>query len=711
MSNRLQHETSPYLLQHKDNPVDWYAWGPDALKAARTEDKPILLSIGYSACHWCHVMAHESFEDRATAAYMNQHFINIKVDREERPDLDDIYMQATLMFNRGQGGWPMTVFLTPDGFPFHAGTYYPPQPRYGMPSFKQVMEAVAEAYTTRRDEMMATSKTLADDLRRAMSEGTSAVGQDALSSRLLDTAAANLIRRSDSVYGGLTSGKPKFPNPINLEYLLRYHSATGDDKALQTVLFTLRKMASGGIYDQLGGGFHRYSVDEKWLVPHFEKMLYDNALLARVYLHGWLLSGDPLLREIVEDTLDTVMRDMSGPDGQFYSTLDADSQGQEGKFYVWTAEEIRQALDGAVNNPDAVLAYWGVTPGGNFEGANILHIADMMERVGIRHGLPIEQMRDDVSAAKMILFTLRKDRVLPGRDDKAVTAWNGMMLAAFAEAGRVLDREEYRQVAADNASFLLSDMSNADGRLYRTYKDGQAKISGYLEDYAHVVDGLLQLYEATFESRWFNDARRLADWALAHFRAPDGSFYDTSDEHESLIIRPRNVQDNATPSGTAMFATDLLRLAAYTGETQYEEAALSVYRSVGGALSEYPMAFGQMLIGLDLYIRRPVEIALIGDPADPRMEAMLNVVRKKYRPTAVVALSVKNPDGMVTPALLRTRTLRDGPAAYVCENFVCAAPVTTADALASLLNVPPVPPPPIDEPLVLPPEDEDTEPE
>ena len=686
MPNRLQHETSPYLLQHADNPVDWYPWGPEALQAAAEQDKPILLSIGYSACHWCHVMAHESFEDPKTAEFMNEHFINIKVDREERPDIDDIYMQATLVFNHGQGGWPMTVFLTPDGRPFHAGTYYPPKPRYGMPSFRQVMEAVVETYRKKRAEVENTAKNLAADLSRNMFEAMAAE-PDLLSETLLDMAAENLLRRVDPVHGGLSRGRPKFPNPVNLEYLLRYHSATGNDQALQVVLFTLRKMAQGGMYDQLGGGFHRYSVDERWLVPHFEKMLYDNALLARVYLHAWQLSGDPLLREVVEDILDYVMREMTASGGGFYSTQDADSEGEEGKFFVWSEPEIRAALDGVVSNVDAVLAYWGVTSEGNFEGKNILHVADMMERVAVRNGLPVEQMHDDVSAARTVLFTLRKERPAPHRDEKMIAAWNGMMLAAFAEAARVLGRDEYREAAIANATFLLHEMSAGDNRLWRTYRDGVSKIDGYLEDYANVIDGLLELYQTTFDARWFVAAQGFAETALEHFRADDGGFYDTSDDHEELFIRPRNMQDNATPSGSAMIAYDLLRLTAYTGETRYEDAALSVYRSLGSALGEYPMAFGEMLIGLDLWLRRPVEIALIGDPADERMRAMLDVVRSAFRPRAVVALSPKDADSKATPALLRTRTLRDGgPAAYVCENFVCTAPVTTAEALAALLD-------------------------
>ncbi len=693
MPNRLQHETSPYLLQHADNPVDWYPWGDEAFAAAQEADKPILLSVGYSACHWCHVMAHESFEDARTAAYMNANFINIKVDREERPDVDDIYMQATQLFNRGQGGWPMTVFMTPEGHPFHAGTYYPATSRHGMPSFRQIMEAIIDSYRQKRDQVEQTARSVSTDLSRNIFDHLETEpGMIALN--LLHTAADAMLRRADPVHGGLTRGGPKFPHPVNLEYLLRYHTATGSDPARQAASFTLHKMAQGGMYDQLGGGFHRYSVDEKWLVPHFEKMLYDNAQLARVYLHAWQITGEDFYREIVEDTLDYVIREMTGPDGGFYSSQDADSEGEEGKFFVWDEAELRAALDGVVSSVDAVLTYWGVTTRGNFEGKNILHVADMMERVAVRSGLDIEQMRADISTAKTVLFTLRKNRVAPGTDDKILTAWNGMMLATFAEAARVLGHAEYRQVALANAEFVRRELTNDDGRLWRTHKDGLSKINGYLEDYAHIIDGLLELYQTTFEARWFIEAQRLAEVVLDHFGAEEGGFFDTSDDHDDLIVRPRNMQDNAAPAGNALMAYNLLRLTGYTAETRYEDTALGIYRLLAAALGEYPLAFGQMLIGLDLYLRRPVEIAVIGELADPQTQAMLGVIRGGFYPLAIVAHAAHNAPPNAQPALLRSRTLRDGqPAAYVCENFVCAAPVTTAAALQRTLTRPPVPPP------------------
>ncbi len=688
MPNRLQHETSPYLLQHANNPVDWYPWGEEAFAAAREQDKPVLLSVGYSACHWCHVMEHESFENPDTAAFMNEHFINIKVDREERPDVDDIYMQATLIFNQGNGGWPMTVFLTPEGHPFHAGTYFPPEPRYGMPSFQQVLETVLDTYRNKRREVERTARAMTSDLNRNMFAHLAAES-DFITADLLYTAAQSLLRRADPQHGGVTRGQPKFPHPVNLEYLLRYHVATGDDQALQVVIFALRKMAEGGIYDQLGGGFHRYSVDERWLVPHFEKMLYDNAQLARVYLHAYQVTGAEFLREIVEDTLDYVLREMTSPDGGFFSTQDADSEGEEGQFFVWEAGILREVLDGAVN-VNAVLEYWGVTDGGNFEGRNILHVADMIERVAVRNGMSREALQADISTARTLLFTLRKDRIAPDCDDKILTAWNGMMLATFAEAGRVLNHDDYRRAAIRNAQFLLDALVDQRGRFYRTHTNGVSKLNGYLEDYAHVIEGLLELYMTTFDPRWYREAERLAEIVLTHFHADkEGGFYDTSDDHDDLIVRPRNVQDNATPSGNGLMAYNLLRLTGFSAETRFEEAALGVFRAVGGALTEYPMAFGMMLIGVDFYVRRPQEIAIVGELADERTQAMLSAVRSGYRPWTLVAHAHVDADAKVIPALLRTRTHRNGkPATYVCENFVCKQPVTTADALRVQLKRP-----------------------
>ena len=686
MPNRLQHESSPYLLQHADQPVDWYPWGEEAFAAAREQDKPILLSVGYAACHWCHVMAHESFSDPQIAAYLNEHFISIKVDREERPDVDDIYMQATLILNRGGGGWPMTVFLTPEGHPFHAGTYFPPVPRYGMPSFRQVLEMVVDAFQNRRDEVEQAARALSADLGRSLFVPPEPA-PDALVPEMLDAAAQTLLTSADMLHGGLTRGRPKFPSPIALEFLLRHHHATGDPQTLQAARLTLRKMAEGGLYDQLGGGFHRYSVDEKWLVPHFEKMLYDNAQLARVYLHAWQVTGDALFRTVAEDTLDYLLREMAAPEGGFYSTQDADAGGVEGGFYTWEESELRAALDGVVRKPAAILAYWGVSLAGHVDGRNVLHVADMLERVAVRHGLSIEQMQEDLAAARTVLFTLRKARPAPARDEKIIAAWNGMALAAFAEAARALDVDDYRQAAERCAQFLLREMQDADGHLWHTWKDGRAKIAGFLADYAHVIDGLLELYQTTFEPRWYAEAERLAEIVLAEFAAEDGGFYDTGERHEALIVRPRNLHDSATPSASALMAYDLLRLTAFSAETRFEEAALALYRQMSGALVEFAASLGMVLIGADWVVRRPLEIAIIGPTDDARTQALLDVVRKGWRPRAVVAHAPAKVDASAVPALLRARGLVEGaPAAYVCENFVCAAPVTDADALVALLD-------------------------
>jgi len=540
MSNHLANETSPYLLQHADNPVDWYPWSEEALQKAKTEDKPIFLSIGYSACHWCHVMAHESFEDERVAAVLNEHFVSVKVDREERPDLDRIYMSAVQAMT-GSGGWPMSVFLTPEGQPFYGGTYFPPRPRYGMSSFTDVLLAVADAWQNRRQELVEGGQRLV-----AVIEQQSAISENSkpetLNPETLNTAFESLWQRFDRTHGGW-GGAPKFPQPMALEFLLRYHHTTGDPLALRMVTQTLDAMARGGMYDQLGGGFHRYSVDDHWLVPHFEKMLYDNAQLARVYLHAWQVTGQPFYRAIAEETLDYVVREMTDPAGGFYSTQDADSEGEEGKFFVWTAAEIRDLLG---QEAEAFMAAYSVTEAGNastgsahgFEGRNILELASFASP------------RAELAEARRKLFTAREQRVHPGRDEKVLTSWNGLMLAAFAEAARALTpqpplptleeggkADDYRRIAERNADFLLHELRGEDGRLYHTWKDGEAKINGYLEDYAHLVVGLLELYQTTFEPRWYLAAQELAETMIVHFQAPDGGFFDTSDDHEALITR------------------------------------------------------------------------------------------------------------------------------------------------------------------------------
>jgi len=700
MSNPLAKETSPYLLQHADNPVDWYPWGEEALQKAKAEDKPIFLSIGYSACHWCHVMAHESFEDEQVAAVMNKHFVNVKVDREERPDLDRIYMSAVQAMT-GSGGWPMSVFLTPDGHPFYGGTYFPPRPRHGMPAFADVLLAVADAWQNRRREVIEGGKRLV-----AAIEQQSAMRGDATSAVLKretpDVAFRNLVDSFDSAHGGWGDA-PKFPQPMALEFLLRYHHVTGDPQALEMVSHTLQAMARGGMYDQLGGGFHRYSVDAHWLVPHFEKMLYDNAQLARVYLHAWQVTGNDFFRTITEEILDYVMREMTCVDAcidtqqarrmpklpsstagvALYSTQDADSEGKEGKFFVWTPEEIREVLGSEAE--DFISAY-GVTRHGNFEGKNILEFVGDLDQ------------RPALAEARRKLFEAREQRVHPGRDEKVLTSWNGLMLAAFAEAARTLNCEDYRQAAERNAEFLLRELRQENGRLLRTWKArperaegaGEAKLNGYLEDYSYLIEGLLELYQTTFDPRWFVAAQELAETMLEHFADSDGTFFDTSDDHEALITRPRDLQDNATPSGNAMAVTALLKLAGFTNELRYVDIAHQALAQMqtpagGGMMSQYPLGFGQWLQALSYTLAKPKEIAIVGDPDSADTQALLNVVRDGYRPFQVVALGA--PDGQPSAVpLLQDRGLVNGkPAAYVCRDFACQAPVAEPQALRNLL--------------------------
>lgn len=678
--NRLQYETSPYLLQHAENPVDWYAWGDEAFTRAKAEDKPILLSIGYSACHWCHVMAHESFEHVPTATIMNDLFVNIKVDREERPDVDDIYMQAVIALT-GHGGWPMTVFLTPDGRPFYGGTYFPLEPRHGMPAFRQILVGVADAYKSRRDQVEQAAANLTEGLKRdVLGIGGS---QTDLNKDLLDVAYKRMGQEFDPANGGF-SGAPKFPQPMNLDFLLRAHARTGDKQPLAQVLLTLRKMARGGIYDQIGGGFHRYSVDAIWLVPHFEKMLYDNAQLSRVYLHAYQITGDEFFKTIAVEIYDYILREMTAPEGAFYSTTDADSEGEEGKFFVWSKDELESLLG---DDARIAIEYWGISARGNFEGHNILHVPNEDEIAAARLKLSVSELHTKLNIIKDKLYAVRTQRVHPGLDDKILTAWNGMMLASLAEAARVFDRPDYCAAAVKNADFLLTAMRTPDGRLYRTHKDGKSKINGYLEDYANLIDGLLELYQTTFDERWFIEARRLADHVLDHFSAQDGGFFDTSDDHESLITRPRNMQDNATPSGSSMMARQLVRLAAYTGDARYDESARRALGLLTEAMRQVPGAFGEALSAVDMLVVGMAEVAVVGKPDDAGTTALLDVVRKPYRPNVIQALTPIDVKEESPIPLLSYRTLRNNqPTVYVCRHFACANPVNTADALRELLK-------------------------
>jgi len=677
MPNRLSNETSPYLLQHADNPVEWYPWGDEALAAARRQDKPILLSIGYAACHWCHVMAHESFEDPETAATMNEHFINVKVDREERPDLDSIYMSAVTAMT-GQGGWPMTVVLTPDGKPFFGGTYFPLSPRHGMPSFRQVLQSLADAWQKRRQEIEESAGEIAQHLSRSLAlEGQSGV----LDKAMFDRALSTIINTFDKNKGGFGRA-PKFPPSMTLEFLLQMKVQQNDSMALYMAEHTLTMMAHGGIYDHLGGGFARYSTDEKWLVPHFEKMLYDNALLSRVYLHTWRLTGKPLYRRVAEETLEFVMREMRHEAGGFYSSYDADSEGEEGKFYVWKAAEIREALG---DDADLFMRVYGVSEGGNWEGTNILHVARQPEEVARDLNLDVDEVEARLAAARDKLYRVRAQRVWPGLDDKVLTAWNGLMLAAFAEAGRDLNRPDFTEVAVRNAQFLYDNVRTAEGRLLRTWKAGaEARYNAYLEDYAYLADGLLALYQNTFDERWFAWAHELADMIMIHFYDQEsGGFFDTSDDHEDLIHRPKELQDNATPSGNAMAAQVLLKLSLYTGNGRYWDVAERAVSSLYGAMLQYPTAFAHWLGAAAFILSEPQEVAIVGEPGLEDTAALIDTVFAEYRPNVVAALG---DSGEVIPLLKDRPRLDDKATAYVCRRFVCKTPVTEPEALASQLN-------------------------
>ncbi len=672
MPNQLINETSPYLLQHAHNPVNWYPWGEAALQKAREEDKPIFLSIGYAACHWCHVMEKESFENPAIADIMNQFFVNVKVDREERPDLDAIYMDAVVALT-GQGGWPMSVWLTPDGVPFYGGTYFPPNDRMGMPGLGRLMQTLADFYHRQKDAIQKQG----EQLLARMNNSLSLANPAPFDAAVLDAAAQSILRNIDFTHGG-TQGAPKFPQPMIYDFLLRQYARTGDVTLLGAVEITLQKMATGGIYDQLGGGFHRYATDAEWLVPHFEKMLYDNALLVRLYLHAFQITGKPLYRRVVDETLAYIRREMTHPAGGFFSTQDADSDGEEGKFFVWTAEEVLYLLgDTAAEHFSAV---YDVTRRGNWAGKSILRQKQPPADVAASLGMDEAALAAELAASRKILFDRRETRIKPARDEKILTAWNGMMLAAFAEAGRVLDNADYIAVARRNADFLLENLRTPDGRLWRTWKDGRAKLNGYLEDYAFFADGLLALYQTTFDEQYFSAARELMDTVLTHFRDPaDGGFFDTADDHPELVVRPKNLQDNATPSGNAVAVRTLLLLAAYTGDDRYFEPAAAALGALQPVMQRYPLGFGHWLGTATLIEAGVQEIALVGDVRHPEMAKMLSAVQKPYRPFQVVALSS---GGETVVPLLYDRPAQNGkPTAYVCQNFACQLPVTTAAAL------------------------------
>lgn len=656
-TNRLINETSPYLIQHAHNPVDWYPWGDEAFEKARREDKPVLISIGYSACHWCHVMEHESFEDEAVAAVMNEHFVNIKVDMEERPDVDQIYMNF-VQITTGRGGWPMNVFLTPEKRPFFGGTYFPPNPRYGMPSWTQILISIAEAYRERRGEIENSADEIVGELRRmAVIE----VGKG-LSTDILDSAFASFSRTFDATNGGF-GGAPKFPQAMSLEFLLRYHHRTGDEHALKMVTQTLDKMARGGIYDQLGGGFHRYAVDAIWLVPHFEKMLYDNAQLVRVYLHAYQVTGNQFYKRVAIETLEYVRREMLDKSGGFYSAQDADSEGEEGKFFVWSEDELVEIL--GEEGARKFNKYYNVTTAGNFEGKNILNI---------RH--PAAEEPGPAERARAL--AAREERVKPFRDEKVLTAWNGLMLAAFADGARVLNNDDYLHIAERNAGFILTRLRR-DNRLLRTWKDGTAKLNGYVEDYANVADALLELYQASGNVEYINEARKLADTMLTEFWDEEvGGFFFTSNDHEELIVRNKDFYDNATPSGNSVAADVMLKLAKFTGDERYERFAITTLRLAASQLRRHPQGFGRALSALEFHLGHTKEIVIVGQKGNE----LEREISSRYLPDAIVVLSSEPDSGSPSIPLLAGRGQSEGkPTAYVCENLTCGRPVTSVDDL------------------------------
>ena len=655
--NRLASESSPYLRQHATNPVNWFPWGDEAFAEARGRDVPVLLSIGYSSCHWCHVMAHESFEDRDTAALMNDGFVNVKVDREERPDVDGVYMTAVTTLT-GRGGWPMTVFCHPDGRPFHGGTYWPDRPRGGMPSFSQILIAVREAWADRRS-----------DLDDAGSRLTAAIARQADISPddapppkgTFQSAALQLVAQHDSVWGGF-GGAPKFPQAMGLETLLRYVLATGDPTALEVVTTTLDAMASGGIYDHLGGGFSRYSVDDRWLVPHFEKMLYDNALLSRAYLHAWQVTGHDRWFQVASETIDYVRRDLRHPGGGFYSAEDADSEGVEGKFYIWSEEEIREVCGG---DTEAALSWYGVTPEGNFEGANIL--------IRPERGALIRP--DDVERSRVALFRQRDRRIRPGLDDKVLTEWNGLMLSTLAEAAAATGRTDWLEDAVSNAQFLWENLRRDDGRWMRSWQaEGGAQHLGYAADHAAMVDGLVRLGEATGEARWTDMAVDTADTLLTRFSDQyNGGFFTTGNDAETLITRPKDVFDNAHPSANSLAALALLRLGALTGEGRFTDAAESVLRLLGRNAVRQPTAFGRLLEAIDLFHSGTTEVVVTGERAD-----LVSAVISSYRPNTVLAWGERRPGPLWDG--------REGNLAWVCQDRTCTAPVDSVEALLANLG-------------------------
>jgi len=678
-TNRLIHETSPYLLQHAHNPVDWYPWGEEALSRAKKEDKPILLSIGYSSCHWCHVMEKESFENEAISEIMNLRFINIKVDREVRPDLDELYMNAVQVMT-GSGGWPMTVFLTPDLIPFHAGTYFPPEDRGGMPGFSKVLVVVSDYYHSHRGEV----EKMEAQLKNALHQIAEIIPfQEAVSDKVLSKAFNALESQFDPIYGGFGNA-PKFPGSMALSFLLRYWKSTGSKKALEMVEKTLEKMANGGIYDHLGGGFHRYSVDERWLIPHFEKMLYDNALLSRTYFEAYQATRKERYRHVGEEILDYVLREMKGPEGGFYSTQDADSEGEEGKFYVWTRDEIKEVLGKEKGTP--FCAYYGVATEGNFEGgASTLNITSTLEKVSQSYGIAVADLEKLLEEGRQKLYVEREKRVKPGRDEKILTSWNGLMISGFVDGFKVTENERYLSGAREAAHFILQKMGKG-GHLMRVFSKGKSQVKGYSEDYAFFIQALIDLYEATFETEWLKEAEDLNQRMIHQFwDESKGGFFFTGKENESLIARSKNPYDNAIPSANSIAVFNLIRLGYLTGEESLKPRAEQILHLFNNFLDQHPSGFAQMLSGLSFFLD-PQEIGIIGSRNDPKTKSMLKEIYLAYLPNKI--LSLRDPQEPIKGKwfpFLTEKGIPKVPTAFVCKGFTCLPPVRNEEELKKIL--------------------------
>ncbi|HSW46844.1 MAG TPA: thioredoxin domain-containing protein [Phycisphaerae bacterium] len=693
-ANRLIHSTSPYLLQHAHNPVDWYPWGPEAFERARREDKPIFLSIGYAACHWCHVMERESFENEDIAVILDEHFVAIKVDREERPDLDDLYMSATLVYNQGQGGWPMSVFLTPDQKPFFAGTYFPPTSRWGRPGFRDVLLSITRVWNEQRDQVTQSAEALTDAVRR-MSDVAPSDGGVTLE-RVSQLVGA-LARVFDPRRGGLTSEANKFPPSLGIGLMLREHLATAraekpDKRLLELVELTLDHMARGGIYDHLGGGIARYSTDPDWLVPHFEKMLYDQALVSTAYLEGFKVTGNRRWADVAGDILNYVLADLRSPEGGFYSSRDADSEGVEGKYYVWTKEETVSLLGREAG--ELFCGYYDVTDAGNWEGKNILNIQRPLETVARLNCVELEVLRRTLADGRATLLDARAKRVPPGLDDKVLTSWNGLMIAALARGGRQLEEPKHTAAASAAAEFILTRMTDSEGRLLRAYRKGQAHTLGFLDDYAYFVDGLLELYEATFDKRWLTEAARLTDQMIVRFRDErDGAFFTTAADAESLIVRAKDTRDGATPAGNSVAVLNLLRLAHLLDRTDLLDKADLAMKTLTGRVGEIAYGCERLLAAVHFSLSNPRKIVLVGDPARPETKQLLRAVDRACDFNRVMLLlDPADPDTAAWQqkmVLLQGKTqLGDKPTAYVCRNRTCSRPVTAPEDLARLLQTP-----------------------